>query len=78
MGDQFCFEDGEVFDMDSALIELAAGNVARSDGLMNCWNMLIDIRGSLPRDMVVGFSLNDGGLLRSYERFFRGRPAARR
>lgn len=70
LGDQFCFEDGGVFDMDSALIELAAGNVARSDELMNCWNMLIDIRGSLPRDMVVGFSLNDGGLLRSYERFF--------
>lgn len=70
LGDEFRFEDGGVFDMDSMLIELTAGNFPRNDELINCWNMLIDVRGSFPRNMTVGFNLNDGDLLRSYERFF--------
>lgn len=66
---QLRVEDETVFDLDALLAKLLAGKAVDGNEVINCWNMLIDIRGALKNNVCVSFDLNESALLNSYDHF---------
>lgn len=71
-----CFEEHTQFDLDSLLARLVARAPVSADELINCWNMLIDVRHGLDPVHAVSYDFTGGSLLQTYDRFFSSTSSA--
>ena len=68
--DGLSFDEPVVFDLDRLLTALVARNAVCADEMINCWNMLIDVRASFGPGLGMSFDLSDQSFKDSYDHFF--------
>ncbi|MFQ6309723.1 hypothetical protein [Lysobacter capsici] len=68
--DSFFFEGEVVYDFDALLAKLVSREAVSCDEVINCWNLLIDIGGSLGAGFGSLHDVNDASFSNSYDRFF--------
>lgn len=68
--DGLSFDEPVVFDLDRLLTALVARKAVCADDVINCWNMLIDVRASFGPGLGMSFDLSEQSFKDSYDRFF--------
>ncbi|MEH6420856.1 hypothetical protein [Pseudomonas sp. CGJS7] len=68
--DGLSFDEPVVFDLDRLLTALVARKAVCADDVINCWNMLIDVRASFGPGLGMSFDLGEQSFKDSYDHFF--------
>lgn len=63
-------EDETTFDFDAVLAGLVARAPLRGEGVIDCWNLALDLRAALEPRLQASLAIDEPGYWDSYDRFF--------